>query len=185
MPRVCTVCAYADRHAIDTALVAGEPMPRLAALHRVSEDALLRHRANHLPKLLAQARDRDTERETTRATALAEQADRQAAAEVAHALDVVRQLKAINGASLAVLNEARQTRDGDLALKAIDRIQRQIELQAKLLGDLDERPVVNVLVAPEWLTVRGRLIEALSPYPEARVAVAGAVAALGAGDGAR
>ena len=185
MPRVCTVCAYADRHAIDTALVAGEPMPRLAALHRVSEDALLRHRANHLPKLLAQARDRDTERETTRATALAEQADRQAAAEVAHALDVVRQLKTINGAALSILKDARDARDGDLALKAIDRIQRQIELQAKLLGDLDERPVVNVLAAPEWLTVRTALLSALAAYPEARIAVAERLVALEAGDGAR
>ena len=98
--------------------------------------------------------------------------------ETAVALDVVAQLKAINEASLAILSEARGRGDADTTLKAVDRIQRQIELQAKLIGELDERPQVNVLVAPEWLTVRSALLEALGPYPEARQAVAGRLAAL-------
>ena len=74
MPRECTVCAHPERAAIDRALVAGEPAPRIAALRRVSADALLRHRANHLPKLLAQARDRDTERATAMVEAVADRA---------------------------------------------------------------------------------------------------------------
>jgi len=92
------------------------------------------------------------------------------------ALDVLQQLRTINGAALTVLRDARAAQDGDLALKAIDRICRQIELQAKLLGDLDERPVVNVLLSPEWLVLRGQLVAALAPFPEARVAVAAVVA---------
>jgi hypothetical protein len=58
------------------------------------------------------------------------------------------------------------------------RVQRQIELQAKLLGDLDERPVINVLVSSEWVAVRTVLLEALSPYPDARAAVASRLVAL-------
>jgi hypothetical protein len=81
-------------------------------------------------------------------------------------------LRTINGAALAVLRDARAARDGELALKAVDRIFRQIELQAKLLGELDEHPTINVLVAPEWLALRGRLVVALAAFPEARVAVA-------------
>lgn len=56
----------------------------------------------------------------------------------------------------------------DTALKAIDRIHKQIEL----LGELDDRPQVNVLVMPEWLQLRGAILHALAPYPEARAAVA-------------
>jgi hypothetical protein len=100
----------------------------------------------------------------------------QEAEEVRQALDVLQQLRTINAAALTVLRDARAASDGDLALKAIDRIHKQIELQAKLLGDLDERPVVNVLLSPEWAQLRGQLVAALAPFPEARVAVAAVLA---------
>jgi len=100
---------------------------------------------------------------------------------VEHALDIVQQLKAINGASLAVLRDARATGKDGLTLQAVDRVHKQIELQAKLLGELDERPQVNILMAPQWLQVRTILFEALQPYTEARAAVAGALLQLEAG----
>jgi len=155
MTRVCTVCTHQNRAAIDAALVAGTPNRRIATQHGLSEAAVRRHAAEHLPASLV--------------TAAGEEATRQA-------LDVLQQLKTINAAALTVLRDARAAQDGDLALKAIDRIHRQIELQAKLLGDLDERPVVNVLLSPAWLQVRGQLVAALAPFPEARVAVAAVLA---------
>lgn len=159
MPRVCTVCTHPDRAAIDAALVSGESAAALAARYRTKSArmALQRHRAEHLPTTLQRAQE---------------------ATDVRQALDVVQQLKAINHASLAILAEARTLRDGDLALKAVDRIQKQIELQAKLLGELDDRPQINLLVAPEWLQLRGMLLLALQPYPEARSAVAARLVAL-------
>jgi hypothetical protein len=94
-------------------------------------------------------------------------------------------LRAINGVSLSILDEARRSNNPTIALKAIDRVQRQIELQAKLLGELDERPQVNVLLAPEWLTVRTALLGALGPYPEGRAAVAAQLLALEGSNGHR
>ena len=41
-----------------------------------------------------------------------------------------------------------------------------------LLGELDKRPVTNVLVSAEWVSVRTAMMEALVSHPEARVAVA-------------
>lgn len=154
MPRVCTICQHPQRAAIDHALVAGEALRDIAGRFGVSKSALERHKAEHLPDTLVRAQE---------------------AAEEAAALDVLQQLRAINQAALAVLRDARAAKDGDLALKAVDRILRQIELQAKLLGDLDERPVVNVLVTPEWVALRGRLLTALAPYPEARAALGDAL----------
>jgi hypothetical protein len=101
--------------------------------------------------------------------------------DVAHALDVVQQLRAINAASLTVLKEARAAGDGALALKAIDRIQKQIELQAKLLGELQDGATVNILVSPEWLAVRSALMTTLTRYPDARLAVVEALTALESG----
>jgi hypothetical protein len=151
MPRLCTVCQHPQRHSIDKALVAGGNLREMSALYRVSEDALGRHKAEHLPVTLVKA---------------------QAATEVQQALDVLGQLRAINGAAFKVLTDARTAGDGELVLKAIDRVLKQIELQAKLLGELDDRPVVNVLLSPEWLALRGRIVAALRPHPAAFVALA-------------
>jgi len=151
MSRVCTVCAHPERRAIDAAIVAGTPNRRIATQHGLSEAAVRRHAAEHLPAALVAAAGAEETRQS---------------------LDVLQQLKTINAAALTVLRDARAAGDGDLALKAIDRICRQIELQAKLLGDLDERPVVNVLVSPEWHALRSRIVVALAPHPAARLALA-------------
>ncbi len=63
-------------------------------------------------------------------------------------------------------------------MKAIDRIHRQIELQAKLIGELDERPQVNVLLAPERMSFQHTLLLVLGRYPEARQAVIAELIAL-------
>jgi len=157
MARTCTVCRHPDRPAVDMSLVNHRPYRHIAARFRLSTSALVRHHDDHLPATLAKAKE---------------------AEDVAHAIDVAAQLKAINAAALAVLADARRAGDGLLSLKAVDRVQRQIELQARLLGELDDRPVVNVLVAPEWLLVRATLLDALGAYPEARSAVAARLVAL-------
>ncbi len=150
MPRTCTVCSHKEREGIDKALLADEPYRHIASRFGTSTGALQRHRAEHLPATMVKAQ---------------EQAD------VRHAIDVVTQLKAINGATLAILKEARDDKNGDLALKAVDRIQRQLELQSKLLGELNDGTTINITVTTEWLELRALIVQAVSPYPEAREAV--------------
>ena len=137
---------------------------RLAARTGLAESSVRRHAANHLPATLVAAAD---------------------AEDVRQAIDVLGQLRAINAATLAVLADARKAGDGDLALKAVDRVQRQIELQAKLLGELDERPVVNLTISAEWIEIRAVLLDALRPHPEARQAVAASLVALEGHPGVR
>jgi hypothetical protein len=161
VPQRCSVCDHPERRAIDKALAIGHLANRAIALrYGLTRMALWRHKDDHLPAQLVKAQE---------------------AIDVRAALDVVQQLKAINAASLEVLHQAREQGRGGLVLFAVDRIQKQIELQAKLLGELDDRPTINLTVAPEWLLVRAALLEALSPYPEARVAVATRLRALEAG----
>ncbi|MBI3977165.1 MAG: hypothetical protein HY331_03160 [Chloroflexi bacterium] len=148
---------HAEREAIDRQIVAQTAYRTVADRFNVSKTALIRHK-EHLPAQIVKAAEAD---------------------DVRRAIDVVGQLRAINEASRAILADARKAGDPDTALKAIDRILRQIELQAKLIGELDESPRLNVLVTTdEWLTLRSRILLALEPYAEARRAVA---AALGAG----
>ncbi len=74
--------------------------------------------------------------------------------------------------------EAKHADPRELVLKTANILQGQLELMAKLMGDLDERPQINVLVAQEWLQVRAEVMVALQPYPEARAAVAARLASL-------
>ncbi len=119
MPRTCTVCAHTDRHAIEKALVAGTPNRRIATQHGLSEAAVRRHAAEHLPVALVTAAG---------------------AKEVRQALDVLQQLKTINAAALTVLRDARAAQDGDLALKAVDRIQRPHPAADRATGEVARRP---------------------------------------------
>jgi hypothetical protein len=77
--------------------------------------------------------------------------------------------------------ETKRADPRDLVLKTADRLRLQTELLAKLLGELNEQPQINVLVAPEWLQVRSALLGALAPYPEARASVAERLLTLEAG----
>lgn len=160
MARSCTVCKHPERDAIDRALVDGASLRDIAGQYGLTKSSVARHQAEHLPASLVKAAE---------------------AEDVAHAIDIVKQLKAINGAALEVLKNARASGDGDLVLKAVDRVQKQIELQAKLIGELDERPQINIWLAPEWMDARAALVQALSPYPEARIAAADALHRLEAG----
>ncbi len=155
MPRVCTICTNESRAEIDAALLNETPYRHIAARYGTSTGALQRHR-EHLPSQLVKAQEQE---------------------DVSQAIDVIKQLKAINGATLAILKEARAEGNGELALKAVDRIQRQLELQAKLLGELQQEGTINVTVSPEWLTLRAVVIAALHPYPDAAQAVSRALTA--------
>jgi len=150
MPRSCTVCTHKSRAEIDRALVAGEAFRHIAARFDTSTGALQRHKADHLPVTLVKAQEAE---EVAQADAL---------------LDQVRDLQA---RGLAILGKAEAAGELRTALAAIREARGNLKLLAKLLGELDERPQVNVLVSTEWLELRAVVVGALEPHPEAREAV--------------
>ncbi len=157
MPRRCSVCDHPKRGEIDAALVRGVNSYKLEATYSdLTRSSIERHATNgHINDKLLKA---------------------QAAADAREALDVVRQLKAVNNVSWGVLQGAREAGDPNLVLRAVDRVQKQLELQAKLLGDLDERPVINILNNPQFIQVQAAVVQALEGYPEARESVVRALA---------
>ncbi len=165
MPRTCSICVHPQRVAIDRALTEmSDSNRRIASQYDVSERAIRDHKANHLKVRMLKAVEKRED------------------ADIRTAIDIMGQLKAINGAALSVLKSARDANDGDLALKAIDRIQRQIELQAKLIGELQQEGTTNIIVNnPEWVQIRTALMVALTPFPDAAQAVAGTLVSLEGG----
>ncbi len=148
MPRTCTACSHPERKDIDGALVAGETLRDIARQYRVGKDVVARHKEAHLPGLLIKAREIE---------------------EVADADTLLSRLRDLNRETSAILKEARTkgSKDNDLALKAIARVEKQIELEARLLDVLNDRPVVNILVSPQWLQLRTTIVGALEAYPDA------------------
>lgn len=152
----CTICKSPNRSDIEQAVVNGASVRNIASQFGVGYQSVERHIKNCIPQSIQQS---------------------QAAKEEAQALDVVAQLRDINKITLEILKESRDKKKNGIALFAIDRVIKQIELQAKLLGAIDTTQV-NIYLAPEWQTIRNTLVQAITPYPEARIAVAAALASL-------
>ena len=150
MPRACTICTHPGLEAINRALVEGTPNRRIASHYDVTERAVRNHKANHLPTKLIMA---------------------QAAEEVAQADDLLEQVRDLQARTLAILEAAEGSREHRTALAAIREARSNLELLAKLLGELDERPQLNILISPEWLELRAVIVGALEPYSDARGAV--------------
>ena len=157
MPQVCTVCRHVERAAIDAALLAGGSLRGIAGQYQLGKSSLERRKADHLPEPMIQA---------------AEQAG------VDHGIDLHAQLRAANSLAWQVAKQARDSHDGELALKALDRVLRQLTLVAELAEQIDRRPTVNILVDPGWLRVRDILVAALEPWPDARSVIAARLLAL-------
>lgn len=170
MPRPCSVCTRADRAAIDQALLDGGAGYRaVAERFGISPPAMFRHRKDHLAKVIAGGLSASS---TTRGHRDSPPAATNDDRREQVAIDALQQLRAINAACLEVLRKARADGQPLILLRAVDRIARQIDLQAKLLGQIEESAVINVAILPEWHAIRQLVIDALRPHPEARQAVA-------------
>ena len=145
MPRPCSICTHPDIEAINDEVANGEPLLRVSERHDVGRASLTRHRDRHLPlRVLGDLIETDGTggSELGRLEALVAHADR-------------------------IKSRAEHAGDLRLALSAISELAKLVELAAKLRGELDQKPVINVAVIPEW----PRVLEALRRYPEAKLAV--------------
>jgi len=113
-----------------------------------------RHEENHLPATLAKAKE---------------------AEEVAHADDLLADVRDLQARTLAILEAVEGTREHRIALSAIREARSNLELVAKLLGELDARPVVNLNVSAEWMELRAVIVGALEPHRDARESVLRAI----------
>jgi hypothetical protein len=103
------------------------------------------------------------------------------AAEVAQADDLLNQVRSLQTHVLDILERAEKAGDLRTALAAISQARGNLELLGKLAGELDERPVVNLNVSPQWLELRAVIVGALEPHPAAHTAVLRALESVGNG----
>jgi hypothetical protein len=147
MPRACSICGHEHRDAMEDAFIAGQAKRRIASQHGVSERAVRYHMREHLPALLALARD---------------------AERAARADSLLDRLEALQSQTLAILDSPEDQRT---ALAAIAQARRNLELIAEITEQLDRRGTVNLELTVEWQEVKAVLVSTLASYPEAQQAV--------------
>ena len=172
MPRTCTVCNHAKRAAINRDLIAGRSVRDIAGQFQLSSSAVDRHKRDHLPATILKAKE---------------------SREIAEGASLLGQLRGLGDDTRAVLDAARTFADApkgercadcvagpQMALRAIARLERQLELQARIAGALRDGPAPPAADAGEqiaaWLRIREVIARALSPFPDAAAAVAAALA---------
>lgn len=123
MPRTCTICRHPEREAIDSALVASKPLRYVAKCFGTSAAALFRHKQDHIPATLAKAAE---------------------ASEVAHADNLLSEVRELQTKTLGILTRAEAASDLRAALSAISQARSNLELIARMEGELNERAQINI-----------------------------------------
>jgi hypothetical protein len=159
--RACSVCERPERQEIDNALAVGVPGEELVRKYPpLTAMSVSRHRRNHLvPGLAVVLKKQQAKEERGYRTTAQRIEDLYLRAE-------------------RILNEAEAQGQGSLALAGVRELRGLVELLAKITGELDDRPqvqVLNVQTSPEWVDLRSLILQALGPYPEAALAVARAL----------
>lgn len=157
MPRTCSICGHSDRAQIDREIVAGLAYRDISGRFQVSKSAVERHAGEHIAELLSRSRElRD----------------------FVNADQLVGELRVLRETTLGILEEARVSGESSTALSAIQRLEKQAELVARLLGELVDRQRVETLdlaVSERWQRLRSLIVEAVRPYPDASAALLAAL----------
>ncbi len=156
----CTVCTHPKRLHIDRALVTdGATVRDTARKFDVTVSALGRHRKNHLAPALAKHEEHF---------------------DLATAQGIGNQLATIHAEATRLLHEAREDGNRRDQLSALARLERQIELAAKLASLIQDgqRVAVSVQLDTGWPLVRSAILETLANHPAALQAVSERLAAL-------
>jgi hypothetical protein len=158
MSRKCSVCIHEACDDIDRALASGVQHVALSKRYGLSKFALSRHAAKHLPEAIAKA---------------------QGAVEVAKGDDLLSIITECRDVSRRVMQTAERSKEKRVTLASVRELLRVAELLAKVSGQLQDNATVNVIVSPQWVQIRGVILDSLQPFPDAREAVAAALLTVG------
>jgi O-succinylbenzoate synthase len=159
--RECSVCASPSREAVDRQLGAGRPAHAIGKEFALGERAVQRHRANHLSAAIAQVMTQSV-----------------------GATRIVDRLEALVEKVSRLVDQAEASGSNGIMLAACREVRSGLELLARLSGELDERPttVVNLLSSPEVQQLFVVMDSSLSPWPEAKLALAAGLYDAGVAD---
>lgn len=158
MARRCAVCHHPEAKAIDRVLVQPRPpLHELATRYGIATSSLQRHRSNHLAqKITTAAQERSEGGESGPAL-----------------LDRLEDLCRRAG---GLLDAAEGSGDIRGATSALKELRNTLESLGRLTGAVTGPSVtVNITSTQTWIAIQGSIMQALAPFPEARLAVVAAL----------
>ena len=145
MPRPCITCEHPERPKIEQALVSGTSFRKVSKRFGIGMTALFRHKEAHILPAVAKA---------------------QHAIEASQGDDLLAKVTMLESDARRIQRKAEAAGDLRTAISAIRELTRVIELLAKLRGELQAAPQINIaFVVPV-------LLDCLSDYPEVKQVVA-------------
>lgn len=159
----CTVCTHADVDQINALLLGKSTFAKVAVKYSLSKDAVRRHNDNHLGEVLA---------------SLKKSQQAEAGEDVGSAL---ARLEDLYERTNELLVQAEHAGSTGQALQAVREARATLESIAKITGELNDKPTltINLAASPEWLQLQSLILAALSPFPDAKYAVAEAIDIMG------
>jgi hypothetical protein len=155
--RYCETCRHPRRQEIDLALLAGESQRSIGERFSLSPASVSRHKRSCLPEDLLQAR---ISKRILDSDFL-----------VAKVSKLIRSVE-------NVLEKAEEADKGPLVLAAVRELRPTLELLAKFSVQPEtETAQPSLKITAEFTVLRTKILNALQPFPEARVAVAAALSA--------
>lgn len=152
MARSCAFCTHKDRQKLEESLITHtKTQAEVAGILGIDQSRVSRHMSQHVSRAVAEAISQDQELED--------------------GLNVTRQLIEINRAAREILSEARSKGDNYMALAAIARVEKQLELQAKLLGDIATGINIQIIQSPQFVEFKALILNTLNDYPEVKALV--------------
>jgi len=160
----CKVCAHPDRASIELGLANKVPIRVLGKRYGLHHDSVQRHGARHMPaelhaQLMTRGRMTPVELENLKVT---------------ESEGVLQHLVAVRSRLYVQMDAAESQDDYKAAASVATAIHKNLEITAKLLGDLRTGTVNvtnNLLVMPEFHALRTSILHALRGHPEARADV--------------
>lgn len=162
MGRKCSICAHPDRREIDSALLTGGQVAKIAREYGVSRGALTRHRDHgHITDAIAKAAA--AEAVALGATKKAVTLDRltQEVEEIQVEVSFLSRVQSLLDRSLAVLDAAERENDLRAANGALREVRGNLELLGKATGELSSGVTVNIIQSAEFKQVIAILQEEL------------------------
>jgi len=147
---LCHTCRHEDRAHIDRLLVAGVAATEIARRYGMNRKSVMRHRAKHIAARVAKVLALDTD---------------------GPLLDQIRQLAA---EAQAIMQEARESNRPAVALSAIDRALKAMDLIGRITREIPTASggqtinVVQIEQDPRWLEAKAAILGALERHPEAK-----------------
>jgi len=158
MSRSCKTCSHPRRSEIELAVLNNEPYRSIGARFGLNHVSIVRHVQNgHIAAVLVEATE---------------------LRKVAYSEDLLEKLMYLQHEALKILSEAKNPKEGNpllnTALNAIGKVNRLLETQAKLAGQLKEFEI-NISANPHWIAIKQQIFATLRTFPDARDAVLEAI----------